>query len=58
MVIRLLQLHKDDKTNDQEVCTACFGIITNFLEGNSNKNKTYVSQMIHHIFTPTVCVQA
>ena len=54
LVIRLLNLHKDDKSIDREVCTACFEIITAYLEGNSSRNKTHISQMISHIFTPSV----
>ena len=53
-MVRLLGLHRDEKSNDPEVCTACFGVITNFLEGNSKKNKMYVSSMMKHIFTTSV----
>ena len=54
LIVRLLKLHRNEDSNDPEVCTACFGIITTFLEGNSTKNKSYVSTMMRHIFTSSV----
>lgn len=56
LVVRLLNLHKTESSNDPGVCTACFAIIISFLEGNSTKNKSYVSQMMRHIFTSSVSV--
>ena len=41
---------------DRRVCTACYGIYINFLEGGSTKNRNYVSQNINEIFADEVCV--
>jgi len=54
ITVNILNLHKNGENYDQEVCTACFDIITSFLEGSSNKNKMYLSVMINQIFTETV----
>lgn len=54
LVVRLLNYHKTEDSNDPEVCTACFAIIISFLEGKSKKNKLYVSQMMRQIFTSSV----
>ena len=45
-----MQLHQDiaseNVINDPEVCRICFGIVNKYLEGNSSKNKKYVTQLI------------
>ena len=44
----------DEQKLDQRVCTTCYGIYINFLQGNSSKNKNYVSQNIASIFSNKV----
>ena len=52
----VLELHQDIKTvmNDPEVCRVCFGVIIEYLEGNSSKNKNYITELVGFLFTDSV----
>lgn len=53
-MVYLVELHRDDTTNDPEICTPCFAAISKYLEGNSSKNKEYVTPMADILFSGTV----
>jgi hypothetical protein len=52
----VLELHQDVKNvkSDPEVCKVCFGVITKYLEGNSSKNKNYITELVDFLFTESV----
>ena len=56
----VLELHQDmkesDVMSDPEVCRVCFGIIIKYLEGNSHKNKNYITELVQvgFLFTESV----
>ena len=58
LIIHLLELHKDvekeTRTNDPRVCSACFRVISKYLEGKSRKNKNYVTEMVEYLFSESV----
>ena len=56
MVVYLIELHRDDAVNDQEMCSACFGVISKYLEGSSSKNKRCTTPMADYLFSATVSV--
>ena len=48
LIMCVLELHQDSKKrmSDSEVCRHCFGVITKYLEGNSSKNKNYITKLV------------
>ena len=48
LIMCVLELHQDIKKgmSDPEVCRICFRVITKYLEGKSNKNKTYITELV------------
>ena len=58
----VLELHQDMKESDDivmsdpEVCRVCFGVIIKYLEGNSSKNKNYITELVQvgFLFTESV----
>ena len=50
----VLELHQDIKMNDPEVCRVCFSVINKYLEGDSSKNKNYITELVDFLFTETV----
>ena len=54
----VLELHQDIKNvmSDPEVCRVCFGVIIKYLEGNSSKNKNYITELVQvgFLFTESV----
>lgn len=56
LVVYLVELHRDDSTNDPEISTPCFAAISKYLEGSSSKNKKYITPMADILFSGTVSV--
>ena len=52
----VLELHQDIKAvkNDPEVCRVCFSVIIKYLEGDSSKNKSYITELVGFLFTESV----
>ena len=51
LVVRMLSLHRAINT---DMTKACLGVIANFLEGESAKNKSHIIQMVDHIINDSV----
>ena len=58
LVVYLVELHRDDSTNDPKICTPCFAAISKYLEGDSSKNKRYITPMADILFSATVSLQS
>lgn len=56
LVVHLLELHQDSTKsgNDPKVCRVCFAVINEYLNGNSRKNKIYITRMVNSLFSESV----
>ena len=56
LIVYLVELHQDirKEKNDEAVCRVCFGIMSKYLEGNSRKNKRYITRMVGYLFSASV----
>ena len=55
-IVYLVELHQDvaKVKNDEAVCRVCLGIMIKYLEGNSRKNKRYITHMVGYLFSTSV----
>ncbi len=54
LVVYLVEIHRDETSNDPEISSACFGVISKYLEGDSVKNKKSTTPMADYLFPGTV----
>ena len=55
-IIYVVELHQDvvRVRNDEAVCRVGLGIMIKYLEGNSRKNKSYITHMVEYLFSTSV----
>lgn len=54
LIVYLVELHRDETSNDPEICTICFAVISKYLDGTSSKNKKSITPMANFLFSKTV----
>lgn len=50
----LVELHRDDTTNDPKICVPCFAAISEYMVGSSSKKKDHITPMADILFSGTV----